>query len=87
MLETGDMVELETLEEIRADIAALKIKISKAEDQQAYTSGGPAQGQHMQRGDLTAMYRRLEKREEDFRLLASRQAKNSKTLARFPRPQ
>ena len=53
-------------DEIKAEIIALKAKISKAEDKQAYTSGGPGSGAHEQRGDLRAMYDRLAKLEAEW---------------------
>ncbi|MDD3492360.1 MAG: hypothetical protein PHZ19_02535 [Candidatus Thermoplasmatota archaeon] len=80
------MVELETLEEIKADIIALKAKIAKAEDAQSTISGGPGHDMRIQRGDLAAMYKRLEKREEDYRRQAAREAGAGRNLARCGRP-
>lgn len=57
---------LYTQDEVKAEIVALKAKIAKAEDRQAYTSGGPGSGAHEQRGDLRAMYERLAKLEAEW---------------------
>lgn len=57
---------LYTLNEIKAEIIALKLKIEKAEESQAYTSGGPGGGMHTARGDLDAMYQRLKYLEKEY---------------------
>ena len=54
----------DTIQSIEAEIADLRDKISKAEEQQAFTSGGPGAGSHIQRGDLRSMYNRLLRLEE-----------------------
>lgn len=65
---------LYTLEEIKAEIIALKEKTAKAEESQAYTSGGPGGGMHTARGDLEAMYRRLQYLEKEYERLETPQA-------------
>jgi len=75
-----------TKAEIKAKLDVLDLKIAKAEDTQAVTSGGPAQGQHTQRGDLGAMYRERERLSKEFERLEALESHSSKNLARFPRP-
>jgi hypothetical protein len=84
--ETGDM-PVYTKEEIKAQIAALAIKISKTEDEQVLVPGGAGAGFHKQRGDLGAMYRERKRLEDKYELLEDREFGGSKNLARFPRPQ
>lgn len=74
-----------SLAEIKALIAALDIKIGKAEDQQANTSGGPGQGQHLQRGDLGAMYRERERLCKEYERLEARENRGAISLVRFAR--
>ena len=74
--------------EIKAKLLALDEMIVKAEKEQETTGAGPGSGQHLQRGNLRAMYlerERLTKEYERLELLES--SAGSKTLARFGRPQ
>jgi len=80
-----------TAVEIKAKLVALDIKIDKAEKEQATTGAGPGAGQHLQRGDLRAMYQereRLSKEYERLELLElTETGGGGKTLARFGRAQ
>jgi hypothetical protein len=78
---------LRTSAEIKVKIIALEAKIAKAEDQQASTSGGPAQGQHTQRGDLSAMYRELDRLEKLYaKVEAQEQGPAVPSLVQFEAP-
>lgn len=86
MSETGVM-PVYTKEEIKAQIAALVIKIAKTEDEQVLVPSGAGAGFHKQRGDLAAMYRERDRLEKKYELLETRELGSSRNLARFPRPQ
>jgi hypothetical protein len=77
---------LYSLDEIKAKIEALDLKIAKAEDTQATTSGGPGQGQHTQRGDLGAMYRERERLSKEYERLEALVSHGNTNLAQFVRP-
>ena len=73
---------------LKAKLAVLDEKIDKAEKEQVTSGAGPGAGQHLERGNLRAMYlerERLTKEIERMELLES--SGGSKTLARFGRPQ
>jgi len=78
---------LYTKEEIKAKIEALDAKISKAEDQQEYTSGGPGAGMHQVRGLLAAMYRERERLIKEYDKLEAAESYGPVNLAQFQRPQ
>ncbi|MBW1992225.1 MAG: hypothetical protein JRI59_08945 [Deltaproteobacteria bacterium] len=77
---------LYTKEEIRARIEALDAKIAKAEEAQAYTSGGPGDGMHHQRGDLRAMYAERQYWLREYERLEALEQGGAVNLVRFRRP-
>jgi hypothetical protein len=77
---------LYTKDQIRAKIEALEAQIAKAEASQAYTSGGPGDGMHHQRGDLRAMYQQLQFWLREFERLESQESGGATNLVKFGRP-
>ena len=73
---------LYTQDEIAAEITALKVKIAKAETAQSYGAGA---GMQVARGDLAAMYRRLEYLEKEWDKAAQYAAGGAVNLAQFER--
>jgi hypothetical protein len=77
---------LYTKEQIAAKIEALDAKIAKAETDQAYTSGGPGDGMHHQRGDLNAMYRERQYWLKEYERLEAMEQGSATNLVQFGRP-
>jgi DNA repair exonuclease SbcCD ATPase subunit len=73
-------------EEIKTKIEALEAQIAKAESQQAYTSGGPGDGMHSQRGDLRAMYQQLQFWLKEYERLEAADQSGATNLVQFGRP-
>jgi predicted porin len=74
---------LYTQDEIKTEIIALKTKIAKAETAQSYGAGA---GMTLARGDLAAMYRRLEKLEADWAKQESINNQGNVSLVEFEDP-
>lgn len=76
----------DTIESLELEIADLKARINKAEDQQHYVAGGPGAGSQISRGDLRAMYGRLRILEERRDRLYDRQSGGQANRVVFRRP-
>ena len=77
-----------TSAEIKDKLLALDLMIAKAEKEQATTGAGPGSGQHLERGNLRAMYGERERLTKEFeRLELLEGSGGGKTLARIRRPQ
>jgi len=62
-----------TLAEIKEQIDEVRADLKKAQENQAYTSGGPAAGMHSQRGDVRSMQARLEWLCKEYERLEARE--------------
>lgn len=78
---------LYTLAEIKAKIEALDTQIAKTEPQQSYTAGGPGDGMHHARGDLSAMYRERQYWLKEYDRQAARDDGGNTGYVQFERPQ
>lgn len=86
LFKTGGMPAY-TAVEIKAKLTILDEKIDKAEKEQATTGAGPGAGQHLERGNLRAMYLERERLSKEYeRLELMETSVGGKTLARFWRP-
>lgn len=73
----------ETAAQVWAEIVALKARIEKTEQAQSYDTG---MGMRLQRGDLAAMYKRLEHLEQKHEKLVARESGGAVNLVKFVRP-
>ena len=76
-----------TKAQCEAEIAILTAAIRKSEERQQSIAGGPGAGQNTVRGDLRAQYAERDKWIERWEKADALEKKNSRNLARCPRPQ